>query len=421
MAPTGPGLIVRSYLYKRADMDPFSEIRPYHDGEIRPVLDRLLETPEFLRSVAAFRMRGLYRFSPALATWVTRHGLRRQLRDVNDVRSMQNVIAGYMDRMIERTTTGLTHSGLDQLSPDRAYLFLSNHRDIAMDPAFVNYMLYHGGFDTVYIAIGDNLLKRPFVTDLMRLNKSFIVKRNLRGRELLQSSLSLSEYIHHLITHHCNIWIAQREGRAKNGIDRTEPALLKMLGMAKRKAGLASALRELHLVPVSISYEYDPCDLMKAKELEEMARTGRYEKDENSDINSIVTGMIGYKGHVHVHFGAELDPASDAADEMASQIDRQIIHGYRLQGSNYLALEKLRDLAPELVPAMDESQLEVEISEECRQRFEKRLESVPEQVRPWYLQMYANPVISRHARGKEDPFAPLAESEADTDGDGSAV
>ncbi len=376
-------------------MDKFREIRPYHDDEIRPVLDELLRSDEFIRSIAAFSLSGVYRTLPWLAMKLTRAKLTRQLARVNNVGSMQDVIAGYMDKMIERTTTGLTHSGLENLTKGRAYLFVSNHRDIAMDPAFVNYMLYHGGLPTVYIAIGDNLLKRPFVNDLMRLNKSFIVKRSLKGRELLQSSMLLSEYMHHLIEQGNNVWIAQREGRAKNGIDRTETALLKMLSMAKRKEGLAQALKSLHIVPVAISYEFDPCDELKADELQQKATSGTYVKDEHSDINSIVTGMVGFKGHVHVGFGAELDPASDDAESIARQIDRQIVANYKLQGSNFLALEMLQTLRPDLVPALDPVPA-LAISNESRAKFQQRLDAAPEAARLWMLQMYANPVITRY-------------------------
>src|SRR5690606_132645 len=210
-------------------MDPFKDIRPYHDDEVRPVLDSLLANPDFIRSIASFSYPRCYRLAPWLVSWLARRKLTGQLKNVNSVKSMQAVIAVYMDELIERTTSGLTNSGLDKLSHDKSYLFISNHRDIAMDPAFVNYMLYHAGFDTLFIAIGDNLLKRPFVNDLMRLNRSFIVKRSLKGRELLKSSKQLSEYIHHCIAENRNVWIAQREGRAKDGVDRTETALLKML------------------------------------------------------------------------------------------------------------------------------------------------------------------------------------------------
>lgn len=385
-------------------MDPFADIRPYNDDEIRPVLDRLLRDDEFLRSLTAFACPRLNRWLPGPARWFTGRTLRRQLRGVHDVARMQSVIAGYMDKMIERTTTELTSSGLERLDPSRSYLFISNHRDIAMDPAFVNYMLWHGGFDTVHIAIGDNLLKRPFVTDLMRLNKSFIVRRSLTGRELLKSSKKLSGYIHDCVGRGNNVWIAQREGRAKDGVDRTETGLLKMLAMARKELGLGGALESLHIVPVAISYEFDPCDALKADELSQKESTGQYEKDENSDIHSIVTGMTGFKGHVHVSFGTPLENLADDAEAIARDIDRQIIREYRLQGTNRLALERLREEQPDAVPALQKLP-SWDISAESRQRFDERLEQAGPALRPWLLRQYANPVISRHADQDGDPFA----------------
>ncbi len=245
-------------------MDKYKEIRPYFDHEIRPVLDRLITNPEFLSSIASFYAPKLSRLAPGVMRMIARRKLRGQVESVHDVATMQDVIAGYMYKMIEDTTTGLTHSGLDGLDSERSYLFVSNHRDITMDPAFVNYMLYHAGNRTVQIATGDNLLKKPFVSDLMRLNKSFIVRRSLKGRELLRSLTLLSEYMHHSIEQNNHVWIAQREGRAKDGVDRTEAALLKMLGMYQRKQPLSESLARLHIVPVSISYEYDACDVLKA-------------------------------------------------------------------------------------------------------------------------------------------------------------
>jgi glycerol-3-phosphate O-acyltransferase len=208
-----------------------------------------------------------------------------------------------------------------------------------MDPAFVNYMLYHAGFETLQIAIGDNLLKRPFVTDLMRLNKSFIVRRSLKGRDLLKSSKQLSEYIHYCIGTGRSVWIAQREGRAKDGVDRTDTALLKMLALARRDEGLMAALNALHIVPVAISYEFDPCDLLKADELYQKSEHGTYQKTDQSDIHSIVTGMVGFKGHVHVSFGTEITLSSDDADDAAAQVDAQIIQNYLLQSTNHLAVQ----------------------------------------------------------------------------------
>src|SRR5690606_22800550 len=291
---------------RHCSMDQFQDIRPYHDDEVRPVLDGLIANPDFIAALGRFSFPRLYRSAPGMVQMLVKQRLKWQMRNVKDVASMQRVIAIYMDQMIETTTSKLTHSGLDDLPRDKTYLFVSNHRDIAMDPGFVNYMLYHAGFDTVYIAIGDNLLKRPFVTDLMRLNKSFIVRRGLKGRELLKSSKLLSEYIHHCIESRHNVWIAQREGRAKDGVDRTDTALLKMLAMAKKSEGFQQALNSLHIVPVAISYEFDPCDALKADELYQKETTGTFQKTEQSDIHSIVTGLVGFKGHVHVAFGKEI-------------------------------------------------------------------------------------------------------------------
>ena len=376
-------------------MEKFKSIRPYQDSEIRPVVDQLIRDPEFLESIANFYFPKLTRLFPGLIKMAASHKLKRQVRGVTDVKSMQDVIATYMDKMILDTTTNLTHSGMEGLKEGRSYLFICNHRDITMDPAFVNYMLYHGGLDTLQIAIGDNLLKKPFVTDLMRLNKSFIVARSAKGRELLQSMKTLSEYIHHCIDKGENVWIAQREGRAKDGIDRTDPALLKMLGMAKRELKLSESLNALHVVPVTISYEYDACDVLKAQELYEIEKNGSFIKTDESDITSIVTGMIGFKGNVHVAFGEELNLGTDDPNEIAATVDEQIIENYQLSQTNYLALEYLKKDG--LLPLHRIRGLleEEDISASARLKFEKRLESVDIGLRKHWLFSYANPVLNK--------------------------
>lgn len=376
-------------------MDKFKEIRPYHDHEIRPVLDRLITDPEFLSSIASFYAPKMSRLLPGAMRMIARKKLRGQVAAVHDVASMQDVIADYMYKMIEDTTTSLTHSGLEDLDADRSYLFVSNHRDITMDPAFVNYMLYHAGNRTVQIATGDNLLKKPFVSDLMRLNKSFIVQRSLKGRELLRGLTLLSEYIHHCIEQDSHVWIAQREGRAKDGIDKTEAALLKMLAMYQRKQPLSESLEQLHIVPVSISYEYDACDVLKAEELYAIESTGSFTKNEKSDIQSIVAGMIGFKGAVHVAFGREMHYASNDPDVIAASIDSQIIENYKLRDSNYIAFELLKEKGwlPERSGGLEISI--PEIGRESRGFFMKRLEQVDPKLHRHYLLSYANPVISR--------------------------
>ena len=376
-------------------MDKFKEIRPYHDHEIRPVIDRLITNPEFLSSIASFYAPKLSRLFPKVMRMIARKKLKGQVVSVHDVASMQDVIADYMYKMIEDTTTSLTHSGLEHLDSERSYLFVSNHRDITMDPAFVNYMLYKAGNRTVQIATGDNLLKKPFVSDLMRLNKSFIVQRSLKGRELLQGLTLLSQYMNHCIEEGSHVWIAQREGRAKDGVDKTEGALLKMLTMFQRKQPLSESLQKLHIVPVSISYEYDACDVLKAEELYAIETVGLFTKNEKSDIQSIVAGMTGFKGAVHVAFGSEMEYESDAPDVIAASIDSQILENYKLRDSNYIAFELLQEkgLLPESAAGMKISS--PEIKSESREFFLDRLSNVDPKLHRHYLLSYANPVISR--------------------------
>ncbi|MFI8748702.1 1-acyl-sn-glycerol-3-phosphate acyltransferase [Vreelandella lionensis] len=376
--------------------DPWADIRPYMDHEVADVLERLSHDSELLDALTRFRLPRMAKWAPPVARALAGHAIRREVKGVTSVREFQMRIASYMERMIRTTTDAFEVSGLDKLDDNSAYLFIGNHRDISLDPAFVNYALYQAGRDTVRIAIGDNLLKKPYVTDLMRLNKSFIVPRSARGkRAMLAAYQQLSSYIRHSITEdNHSIWMAQREGRAKNGIDRTDPAIIKMLTMAKRHAErdmvFGDAIAELKLVPVSISYEYDPCDLQKAQELHDIATQGSYAKSEFEDIRSIVAGITGSKGRVQLKFGTPVGADMATPDEVAAEIDRQVIGGYRLFPSHYLALEALGE-SPELVARKS-------ITRQDRERFKARLASVPEALQPYWLEQYANPV--KHKAGR---------------------
>jgi hypothetical protein len=278
---------------------------------------------------------------------------------------------------------------LAALDPNQSYLFVSNHRDIAMDPALVNWCLHQYGFTTARIAIGDNLLKKTCVTELMKLNKSFIVKRSAKGpREMLKALGQLSAYIRHSLDTKNNIWIAQKEGRAKDGNDVTDPAILKMFYIAgkQQQVDFSEYMGSLKIVPVCLSYEFDPCDLAKAQELYQRQTEGNYQKAEFEDIQSIVQGIVGEKGRVHVHFGAVIQSADDLAspESMAAAIDREIYQGYQLYPANYLA-------ANQTVP---------DIQDSTGEQFTRRLAAVPEQIRPVLCQMYANPLFNA-MRSKE--------------------
>jgi len=385
--------------------DPFADIRPYHDEEVATVLTGLLAEPELLETLGRQRG-GLVASLPAFFMRpLVRMALKHQLKGIADVHGMQMVLKSYVESMIDNTTGGFSVSGLDRLDPGRPYLFMSNHRDIAMDPAFTNYALHMGGHKTVRIAIGDNLLTKPWVSDLMRLNKSFIVKRSATGpRELLAASKQLSQYLQHsLLEEKAPIWIAQREGRAKDGIDRTEPAVIKMIGMSRDKNSqtFGEHIASLGIVPVSISYELDTCDALKANELYQLATTGSYEKGEQEDITSIGRGIAGQKGKVHVSFGTPLGAEFENADEVAQQIDRQVIAGYCLHPTNLFAYDMLYG---EHAPAPDGLYLEEGIC--SRDEFEARIEAMPEAHRPYALAIYANAVVSKmdQAEGQAEPI-----------------
>lgn len=374
--------------------DPFADIRPYRNEEVAAVLARLLDDREFLDTVASFRLGRVGTLLPALVRPLVRYALAREVRGVADVGAMQSIIKHYMDRMIEDTTGGFSVSGLEHLDPVSPYLYMSNHRDIAMDPAFINYALHGAGYETVRIAIGDNLLTKPWVSDLMRLNKSFIVKRSVSGpRELLAASRNLAKYIQHsLLEENAPIWIAQREGRAKDGLDRTEPAVIKMLGMSRDKGAqsFGEHIASLGIVPVAISYELDPCDGLKANELHQLASTGTYQKGEQEDVASIGKGIAGDKGRVHVSFGRPLGSDFETAAEVAAEIDRQVIALYCLHPTNLWAYDMLYG---EHAPKPENLYLE---EGDCsREQFEQRIEALPEEHRPYALAIYANAVVSK--------------------------
>lgn len=363
------------------DQDPFKNIRPYNDDEVPGVIASLLENPELISALGKYRFPRLSQFLPGIVAMLVKQGVRRQLADVQTVQEMQQVIANYMQQMIDRTSQQLSFSGMENLEAGKAYLFISNHRDIAMDPAFVNWGLYHNNMQTVRIAIGDNLLKKNYVSDLMRLNKSFIVRRSVSGvREKLAAYVELSNYIDHSISTGHSVWIAQREGRAKDGNDFTDPAIIKMLYMSKKKQGhsFAEAMKQLCIVPVSISYEYDPCDVLKARELYERSHTGEYQKSQYEDINSIVQGITGYKGDVHVAFGKPIVDEYESAEALAAAIDESIIGNYFLHASNKLAADP-----------------NAEVPRAKQERYLARLSEIPDECRDSFTSMYANPLLNK--------------------------
>ena len=369
----------------------FDDIRPYNDAEVPAVLKRVLSDTDMHRSLGAWVAPGLNRKAPWLLHPVIRAALGWQFRGIRSVDGFQPRLRGYLKRILDKSVEELTVSGLDKLDPNTAYLFVSNHRDIVMDPAMVNWSLYHAGFQTVRIAIGDNLLSKPFVSDLMRLNKSFIVKRSVKGmKEKLKAAQKLSRYIHHCITEdNANVWIAQREGRAKDGYDKTNPAVIGMFSLSKPKdRDFASYINELRIVPVTISYEVDPLDLSKARELYAQEHKGGYKKRAHEDVQSIARGMTGWKGRVHLAYGDVLQGDFEKDSDVAAAIDAQVHRHYRVFDTNEWAYAQLK--GEPIAPANKNVE-----------QLAQRIASARDELKPYLLRQYANALCMKHG---EAPF-----------------
>lgn len=308
--------------------DIFADIRPYQDAEVSAVLARLLASAELQQALLGY-------FYPGLPKWLLNSmaplvfwRVRKAVKKIETVEGFQQWLSAILEKLLKESTTAIEIRGLENLDSQQAYLFISNHRDIAMDPLLVNYSLFKAGWPTSRIAIGDNLLKHPDVADIMRLNKSFVVKREISNkRQKLAELKKLSAYIRHSLDHNHSIWIAQREGRAKDGIDKTDTAVLKMLALhgRERAENFSECMQQLHPVPVSIQYEWDPCDVLKARELVALSEQGFYQKAENEDTQSILLGLTGHKGRVVVSFGTPLTSEQlSTPDIMAVVVDQQI-------------------------------------------------------------------------------------------------
>ncbi|QSX35048.1 1-acyl-sn-glycerol-3-phosphate acyltransferase [Shewanella avicenniae] len=367
----------------------FDDIRPYFDTEVNDVLARVLATPDFIRAMAHLRFPKLARIAPWFAYPLVSWGLKKRAAKLNTVHDVQLLVLQYLEQMKARTVSEMTVSGIENLPKDKACLFISNHRDIVLDPALVNYALHENGQRTIRIAVGDNLMTEKYVEDLIRVNKSFVVKRSAKSpREKLKASKQLSAFIYQsLTTDNEHIWIAQREGRAKNGDDRTNPAVISMLGLNRPKTEpFADYVKSLNIVPVAISYEWDPCDVAKAKELHCLAESGCYAKQDSEDLDSIVAGFTGQKGHIHLAFGQPLQAEYDSAEAVAAAINEQIWQLYLVQPSNLIAYKQLQDATVKAATAAEQ---------QASQLLAARMQGLNAKEQQLLLQMYAQPIVNQ--------------------------
>ena len=375
--------------------DPFIDIRPYQNSEVKTVLERITRSDALVGTLLKYRFASLpgwlHRLLIPLAKW----RFQKQAADIETVEDFQRWMEKWITRLLDKTTTRVVVRGLDQLSPDDGYLWISNHRDIAMDPTMINYSLHQAGWPTSRIAIGDNLLGHPDVADVMRLNKSFLVKRGISNkREKLAALMQLSDYIRHSLDERVSVWIAQREGRAKDGIDITDTAVLKMLALhgRSRKESFTEVMTALRPVPVSIQYEWDPCDLMKAHELVARERDGSYNKEAGEDTRSLLTGVSGLKGTVYVDFGKPLTPSEiESADSMAAAIDEQIRNMAEIMPVHRAALAVLQTRFDQYTE-LDAGTVDDQLVEQLTARLAEEEEAVQQQA----LKVYAMPLILQH-------------------------
>lgn len=371
-------------------MQKFDAIRPFYDTEVNEALQKAIRHP-MMKAIMNFTF-------PE-----TKKGIwESQLKDTHSIRDFQcNFIYHTVQKILEKTSDGLTVSGFDQLEKNTAYLFISNHRDIILDATLLNMSLFQNDLLMTASAIGDNLVKKPFMKTLAKLNRNFLVLRELSPREMLQSSKLLSEYIKQMVLYeNRSVWIAQREGRTKDGNDETNSGVLKMIGMASDAPNLMEYFKKIKLVPVSISYEYDPTDALKIPQLLAEAKGELYSKSKNEDFNTILTGVMGQKKRIHIHIGnileaeidtiiAENDNPNKQIQTLTQEIDRVILSNYKLWPTNFIACDLLQKNSNYSRFYTESEKLLFE------RRLEKRIDTNNPVALQGFLAMYANPVLNK--------------------------
>lgn len=370
-------------------MERFNEILPFGDSEIPQVLFHLKENETML---------GLLRL--AFSTLSVQEGLEQllQCKSISDFQ--KRIMYPIIRNISQKTARDLTEEGFEKLDKNQSYLFISNHRDIILDTSFLNVLLYEKGFEMTASAIGDNLVQKPFLKALAKLNRNFLIHRGLPPRQMLEKSKIVSNIIHYYICEqNRSVWIAQREGRTKDGNDFTQQGVLKMLTMHNpENKSVISLLKSLKIVPMAISYEFDPTDVLKIPSLIAKDKGEAYVKQENEDFNNIVQGFLGQKGRIHLAVSTPLDMELDEIENdfshpnqqiqaLAKLLDTRIHRQYKLWPANYIAYDTLYSTRKyaDFYTEKDVNQFE-------RRIFNRKLNNIS---RKKFLEMYANPVKSK--------------------------
>ena len=369
----------------------FSDIASYDDDQVAIKLNELESNEDFHNYISSLIFPRSHKYFSKINRIYLRRKFKQIFSDCNSIDQFQDCLAPLVTKMIDKTTDGFTYSGVENLT-EKPTLFVGNHRDISLDPAFLNYLLYTQGLSTVRIAIGDNLLDDGYAETLMRLNKSFIVHRNIKGvKETLRKLSKLSAYINHsLMQDKESIWIAQREGRANDGNDFTDEGVLKMLYLDQRKAlSVYEWVRSVNLTPIVISYEYDPLDYVKARGWDYQDSL-TLEEINKSDIKEMSTGIFGYKGRVHLHICKPISDPVDTTRHLAEMIQREIINNYRIWPTNQAALDLLPEINIQQENIDTISDMPSKIS-----MLEKRCANLKPEERNEFLMTYARPIVNK--------------------------
>ena len=369
----------------------YDDIRFYNDAEVRDALRDYVKHP---------MIKGLLQYTfPNMA-----YGeIEKKVLACNSIRDFQTqIIYHTVQKVLKKSSEGLSYSGFEKLDKNESYLYISNHRDIVLDTSLLNVVLFESDLKMTASAIGDNLVEKPFLLALSRLNRNFLVKRGLGPREMLQSSQKLSEYIRQLLLEEKrSVWMAQREGRTKDGNDRTQQGVFKMLAMAKGEDSLAEYFGKLKIVPVAISYEFDPTDVLKLPEIIAKRMETIYIKAANEDFKSILKGALGNKGRIHLSAGEpvslealqEIEAKSGSVNEqlqtLTASIDRRVHRNYMLWPSNYIAFDLLNS------SSMFEEHYTIKEKRQFERRLTRRVDFKNALEVNSYLLMYANPVINQ--------------------------
>lgn len=373
------------------DIHNFEDIRPYADHEVNKVVNDIAQLDFF--STLSSKIFPNINQANIKDIFCNNHSIKE---------FQQNVIYPVLKKIISDSSEGITQSGFDNLNKKTANLFISNHHDIILDPSILNMALHERELETTEVAIGDNLMQTDWIRDLAKLNRSFIVNRNTSLKQAYYISNRLSNYIKHTILEkNRSIWIAQREGRAKDGNDVTQVGLLKMLAFGGN-IDKFEYLKTLNILPVSMSYEYDPCDILKVKESIEKETHKAYRKEKNEDLKSMVTGLTGYKGRINITLGKVLekefddiihhDSAKERFSSLAAIIDEQIQSNIKLWPTNFIAYDILMN------SEKYSDQYTTEEKEHFIENYEKKIESTGLEntdAKIRMLSIYANPLKNK--------------------------